>query len=103
MTVMSRLAGRLAKLPPAETYDVLVERDLKVPMPDGVVLLADRYVPRGADQLIYHDPDHPSRITFSVFPGWEDRRSSNQVCSSLALLKLHVPVKPAARQKSLMS
>lgn len=51
MTVMSRLAGRLAKLPPAETYDVLVERDLKVPMPDGVVLLADRYAPRGAERL----------------------------------------------------
>jgi putative CocE/NonD family hydrolase len=51
MTAMSRLAGRLAKLPPAETYDVLVERDLKVPMPDGVVLLADRYAPRGADRL----------------------------------------------------
>ncbi len=51
MTVMSRLAGRFAKLPPTETYDVLVERDLKVPMPDGVVLLADRYVPRGADRL----------------------------------------------------
>jgi len=51
MTVMSRLAGRLAKLPPAKTYDVLVERDLKVPMPDGVVLLADRYVPRGPGRL----------------------------------------------------
>ncbi len=51
MTVMSCLVGRLAKLPPAKTYDVLVERDLQVPMPDGVVLLADRYVPRGADRL----------------------------------------------------
>jgi putative CocE/NonD family hydrolase len=51
MTALSRLVGRLAKLPPAETYDVIVERDLKVPMPDGVVLLADRYVPRKADKL----------------------------------------------------
>src|ERR1700738_3848015 len=51
ITVLSRLVGRLAKLPAAETYDVIVERDLKVPMPDGVVLLADRYAPRGAEQL----------------------------------------------------
>ncbi len=51
MTALSRLIGRFAKLPPAETYDVIVERDLQVPMPDGVVLLADRYVPRGADKL----------------------------------------------------
>lgn len=47
-------AGRLAadilarrlRLPAPETRDVLVERDYEVPMPDGVVLLADRYVPR---------------------------------------------------------
>ena len=51
MTALSRLVGRLAKLPPAETHDVIVERDLKVPMPDGVVLLADRYVPRKAGKL----------------------------------------------------
>ncbi len=47
MTIMSRLVGLLLKLPPAETYDVSVERDLKVPMPDGVTLLGDHYVPRG--------------------------------------------------------
>lgn len=51
MTALSRLIGRLAKLPPAETHDVIVERDLQVPMPDGVVLLADRYVPRKAGKL----------------------------------------------------
>jgi putative CocE/NonD family hydrolase len=51
LTVLSRLFGKLSGLPRAETYDVLVERDLQVPMPDGVVLLADRYVPRGADRL----------------------------------------------------
>jgi predicted acyl esterase len=47
MSILSRMIGRVAKLPPAETHDVLVERDLKIPMPDGVVLLANRYVPRG--------------------------------------------------------
>ncbi len=38
------------KLPRAQTRDVLVERDLPVTMPDGVTLLADRYVARGADR-----------------------------------------------------
>ena len=49
MTIASRLFGILAKLPPATSYDVIVERDLPVPMPDGVTLFADRYIPpRGA-------------------------------------------------------
>lgn len=47
MTIATRLLGRLAKLPPAITHAVTVERDLPVPMPDGAVLLADRYAPRG--------------------------------------------------------
>lgn len=47
MTIISRLAALLLKLPPAETHDVIVERDLKVPMPDGVALLGDHYLPRG--------------------------------------------------------
>jgi putative CocE/NonD family hydrolase len=42
----SRLITRAWKLPPAETHAVAVERHLKVPMPDGVTLLADRYYPR---------------------------------------------------------
>src|SRR5258706_13158129 len=51
MAFLSRLIGPIAKLPPAETRDVIVERDLKVPMPDGVVLLGDGYVPRGSERL----------------------------------------------------
>jgi len=50
MSILSRIAGSIAKLPPAETYDILIERDLKVPMPDGVILLADRYAPRGVEK-----------------------------------------------------
>jgi putative CocE/NonD family hydrolase len=50
MTVLSRLVGRLANLPPAKTHAVIVERDLKISMPDGVVLLADRYVPTGSER-----------------------------------------------------
>ncbi|MGB8455328.1 MAG: hypothetical protein WCD89_23720 [Anaerocolumna sp.] len=33
------MMGRMFKLPPAETYDISVERDLKIPMPDGVNLV----------------------------------------------------------------
>ncbi len=50
MSILSRILGRVGKLPPAETYDILVERDLKVPMPDGAILLADRYAPRGVEK-----------------------------------------------------
>ena len=49
MTIPSRFFQRTLKLAPASTHDVRVERDLRVPMPDGVVLLADRYVP-GRDE-----------------------------------------------------
>jgi predicted acyl esterase len=50
MTFASRFMGQALKLPPPSARDVDVERDLCVPMPDGAVLLADRYVPRGADR-----------------------------------------------------
>ena len=46
MSIISRLARWILKLPPAETYDLVLERDIKVPMPDGINLLADRYYPR---------------------------------------------------------
>ena len=49
MTVASEVAGRLLGLPEPETRDVAVEHDLEAPMDDGVVLLADRYSPRGAE------------------------------------------------------
>lgn len=39
------------QLPPAHTRDVVIERNLAVPMPDGVVLQADRYAPRGSSGL----------------------------------------------------
>ncbi len=47
MTVASKFAGKVLGLPPARTRGVTVVRDLRVPMADGVVLLADRYVPPG--------------------------------------------------------
>ena len=46
MTILSRLLGWMLKLPPAVTRDVVVNRDIPVPMPDGAILLADHYQPR---------------------------------------------------------
>ncbi|MCY1082106.1 CocE/NonD family hydrolase [Archangium lansingense] len=51
MTLASRFLARLLELPPADTHDVAVERDLEVPMPDGIKLLADRYAPRHGGKL----------------------------------------------------
>jgi uncharacterized protein len=50
MTLASRFMGQALKLPPPSTRDIVVQRDLPVPMPDGAVLLADRYLPRGQDR-----------------------------------------------------
>ncbi|MGN9843962.1 CocE/NonD family hydrolase [Nonomuraea sp. H19] len=47
MSVVGRILARQAKLPPAETRTVTVEKDLPITTPDGVVLLADHYAPQG--------------------------------------------------------
>ena len=46
MTFASRFLEQALKLPPAVSRDIDVQRDLRVRMPDGAVLLADRYAPR---------------------------------------------------------
>jgi hypothetical protein len=46
MSFASRILERIAKLPEAETRHIVVERKIRVPMPDGIELLADRYYPR---------------------------------------------------------
>ncbi|WP_431926759.1 CocE/NonD family hydrolase [Nonomuraea jabiensis] len=51
MGLLSGLLDRFLGLPEATTPDIEVTHDLRVPMPDGVVLLADRYRPRGAGSL----------------------------------------------------
>jgi hypothetical protein len=49
MKFMSPLVQRQMGLdPPPLTRDLLVERALPMPIPDGVVLLADRWAPRAA-------------------------------------------------------
>jgi putative CocE/NonD family hydrolase len=50
MTLFSRFFERALALPPAQTRDIEVQRDLRITMPDGVTLLADRYVARTADK-----------------------------------------------------
>ncbi len=46
MNVSSHLVQRVLRLGPPVTRDLAVEHDLRVPMPDGAVLLADRWAPR---------------------------------------------------------
>ncbi|WNC00379.1 hypothetical protein Q2K21_21240 [Streptomyces sp. CGMCC 4.7035] len=48
MNLHSHLAQRTLRLPPPLTRNVTVERGLRVPMRDGVVLLADRWAPKTA-------------------------------------------------------
>ena len=42
VSMTSRLTGRIFRLQPADTHDVVAERHVKVPMPDGLGMLADR-------------------------------------------------------------
>src|SRR5205823_12539901 len=49
MSLTTRLFARLAGLPPAETHRLNAERGLRIPLPDGVELLADRIYPPTAD------------------------------------------------------
>lgn len=50
MSLSSRLVGLYFDLPPVETRDVEIRRDIAIPMPDGVSLLADHYAPRLPDK-----------------------------------------------------
>lgn len=51
MTLPSQILARRMHLPRAQTRDVICRRDLRAPMDDGAVLLADRWVAReGADR-----------------------------------------------------
>lgn len=51
MSLISRIVGRVAKLPPALTYNLTIERDISIPASDGISLLTDMYVPRGRSNL----------------------------------------------------
>jgi uncharacterized protein len=47
VNLTSHVMQRVLRLDPPQTRELVTDRDLRVPMPDGVVLLADRYAPRG--------------------------------------------------------
>jgi uncharacterized protein len=52
MNLISHLIQRQLGLDPPLTRDLIIERDLPATMPDGTVLLADRWAPRtGGDKL----------------------------------------------------
>lgn len=51
MTIASRVLEKLCNLPPAQTRDVVIDRDIRVTMPDGIELLTDHYYPRGGGKL----------------------------------------------------
>lgn len=51
MSFTSRLISLLMHLPPAHTHDIKITSDIQIPMPDGVILLADHYVPRGGSKF----------------------------------------------------
>src|SRR5579885_183899 len=51
MELGSHFAERLLHLPPARTRTVHVDHDLPAKMPDGTILLADRYYPDGGASL----------------------------------------------------
>src|SRR5690242_15449477 len=47
-SVTTRLLARALSLPPAQNRDVTETADVRVPMDDGIELLADVYTPAGA-------------------------------------------------------
>ncbi|MGI8331382.1 CocE/NonD family hydrolase [Actinomadura scrupuli] len=52
MSLSSHLLQRRLKLSPPSTRDLVAQRDLRVPMPDGVELLADRWAPRTGGEAL---------------------------------------------------
>ena len=51
MSLTGRLLTWWMHLPPARTHDIVTTRNIPIPMPDGTVLLADRYAPRSGRAL----------------------------------------------------
>ena len=75
MTIASRYFRRTLKLSPATTSNLRVERDLRVPMPDGVVLLADRYAPGRRRPLVLVRSPYGRRGIWGLILGPAARRA----------------------------
>lgn len=82
MNLFRRVLARAFRLPPAETHDLQIERNLRIPMPDGVVLLADHYTPRALGP-------RPTILTRSVYT---DRTKGGWVSALIAERGFHVLV-----------
>lgn len=70
LSILGRVITQLFKLPPAETHNVIVDRDLRVPMRDGIVLLADHYHTRrrrNAPTILVRSPYGRAGIFALVF------------------------------------
>jgi putative CocE/NonD family hydrolase len=52
VNLTSHLMQRLLRLDPPATRDLVIEHDLRAPMPDGAVLLADRWAPRAGGEAL---------------------------------------------------
>ncbi|HEX6818642.1 MAG TPA: CocE/NonD family hydrolase [Ktedonobacterales bacterium] len=68
--MISRILSRLMKLPPMTTPNPQVIRDVAIPMPDGTVLLADLYTPRGGSQyptVLIRTPYGRKGLTAAIF------------------------------------
>lgn len=72
MSLVSRIMSWLLKLPQAETHDILVSRNMQIPMPDGVILPADHYAPRSnlrQPTILIRTP-YGRNGTFNAAPGF---------------------------------
>jgi uncharacterized protein len=66
MSLMARMVAAQMGFPPAKTRDVVVERGLRIPMPDGVELGADRHSPQGVSRA----PVMLLRCPYGRTPSW---------------------------------
>ena len=81
MSIASRMLGKLCGLPPTTTRDISITRDVEISMPDGVILLADHYVPRGGDNfpLILCRSPYGRRGLFGLLFAWPFAERGYQV------------------------
>src|SRR4029453_9842417 len=59
INILDRVIAWRFKLPPAEMYNLVMDRDLRVPMRDGTVLLANHYYTqnrRNAPTILVRSP-----------------------------------------------
>ncbi|WP_433465094.1 CocE/NonD family hydrolase [Spirillospora sp. CA-128828] len=86
MAVSGRLVDRLLGLPESPSPHAEVVRDLRVPMPDGVVLVADLYRPRGAGPLpvvLMRTPYGKAQAFVRLFAGVLTRRGFQVVVQNV--------------------